>query len=178
MTLADEAQAFCVMPPALRVENLWKSYSAGVRGCSVRVWALRGCSLHVDLGERVAIVGARGSGKTTLFQCIAGARRADAGRIDVVLPIRCCFATLHEHADTVMRMAGQALLLVDGADASVLPWGRQGATVIASRDVASVHDLVDRVMLLRDGRLSPLTRTAIRRVAEPALSPTRGTVVR
>jgi len=165
------------MPPALRIENLWKSYSAGVRGCSVRVWALRGCSLHVDRGERVAIVGARGSGKTTLFQCIAGARRADAGRIDVVLPIRCCFATPHEYADTVARMAGQALLLVDGAYASVLHGGWQGSALVASRDVASVHGLVDRVMLLRDGRLSPLTRIAVRRVAERSLSPARGTVV-
>ena len=51
------------MPLALRVENLWKSYAAGVRGCSVRVWALRGCTLHLEFGERVAVVGARGAGK-------------------------------------------------------------------------------------------------------------------
>ena len=41
------------MPLALRIENLWKSYAAGVRGCSARVWVLRGCTLHVELGERV-----------------------------------------------------------------------------------------------------------------------------
>ena len=166
------------MPPALQIEHLWKSYSAGVRGCSVRVWALRGCSLQVDLGERVAIVGARGSGKTTLVQCIAGVRRADAGRIDVVLPIRCCFAPSHQHAGTMARMTASALLLVDGADTALPYRGWHGATVITSRDVASVHDLVDRVMLLRDGRLSALTRTAVRRVAEPSLSSVRGTVVR
>ena len=166
------------MPHALRIENLWKSYSAGVRGCSVRVWALRGCSLHVDLGEKVAIVGARGSGKSTLFQCIAGVRRADAGRIDVVLPIRCCFATPHEQAAAVLHMPAEALLLVEGADASVLQRGWRGATVIASRDVASVHSLVDRVMMLRDGRLSTLTRTAVRRVAERSPFLTGGAVVR
>lgn len=166
------------MPHALRIENLWKSYSAGVRGCSVRVWALRGCSLHVDLGEKVAIVGARGSGKSTLFQCIAGVRRADAGRIEVVLPIRCCFATAHEQAAAVLHMPAEALLLVEGADASVLQRGWRGATVIASRDVASVHSLVDRVMMLRDGRLSTLTRTAVRRVAERSPFPTGGAVIR
>ena len=166
------------MPIALRIENLWKSYSAGVRGCSVRVWALRGCSLSVELGERVAIVGARSSGKTTLFQCIAGARRADAGHIDVVLPIRCCFATPQVHTDRVAWMTGQALLLLDGPDASVPQRGWPGSALIASRDVASVHHLVDRVMLLRDGRLSMLTRTAVRRVAERSLAPVGGTIVR
>ena len=154
------------MPYALRIDNLWKSYSAGVRGCSVRVWALRGCSLHVDLGERVAIVGARGSGKSTLFQCIAGARRADAGHIDVVLPIRCCFSGPRELSSPVARLSAPALLLVDGADITGFerPW--RGASLVASRDVASVFHLVDRVLLLRDGRLTPVPRAAVRRVAE------------
>ncbi|MEO8624957.1 MAG: ATP-binding cassette domain-containing protein [bacterium] len=166
------------MTSALRIDNLWKSYSAGVRGCSVRVWVLRGCSLQVDLGERVAIVGSRGSGKSTLLQCIAGVRRGDAGRIDVSLPIRACFAAPYERAESVGRMTAATLLLVEAADVTALQRDWCGASIIASRDVASVHHLVDRVMLLRDGRLSPLTRIAVRRVAERTLSVPGGAVIR
>jgi ABC-type multidrug transport system ATPase subunit len=170
--------ALCAMTSALRIDNLWKSYSAGVRGCSVRVWVLRGCSLQVDLGERVAIVGSRGSGKTTLLQCIAGVRRGDAGHIDVTLPIRACFATPYERVESVVRMTAAALHLVEATDGTSLQRDWCGASLITSRDVASVHHLVDRVMLLRDGRLSPLTRIAVRRVAERAFSSPGGTVIR
>ena len=166
------------MPPALRIDNLWKSYAAGVHGCSVRVWALRGCSLHVELGERVAIVGSRGSGKSTLLQCIAGVRRADAGRIDVVLPIRYNVAPPREWPDAGARQAAPVLLLLDGADIPLPHSGWHGSSIITSRDVASVHSLVDRVLLLRDGRLSQLTRTAVRRVAECSRSHSGGAVVR
>jgi hypothetical protein len=165
------------MPPVLRIENLWKSYSAGVLGCSARVWVLRGCSLHVDRGERVAIVGARGSGKTTLLQCITGMRRADAGRIDVALPFRCVFLTLHDQVDSPERMAGPVLALLDGAH-SPMPRGWQGSVLVAARDAASVNGLVDRVMLLREGRLEPMTRIAVRRVAERSPSDVSGIVVR
>ncbi|MEP6998965.1 MAG: ATP-binding cassette domain-containing protein [bacterium] len=166
------------MTSALHIDNLWKSYSAGVRGCSVRVWVLRGCSLQVDLGERVAIVGSRGSGKSTLLQCIAGVRRGDAGRIDVRLPIRACFAIPYDSAESYGRMTTAALHLVEAADATALERDRCGASIIVSRDVASVHHLVDRVMLLRDGRLSPLTRIAVRRVAERSFLAPGGAVVR
>src|SRR3954462_8280545 len=70
------------MPLALHACAIWKSYAAGVAGCSARVWVLRGASLSVDQGERVAILGARAAGTTTLLYCLAGLRRIDAGRID------------------------------------------------------------------------------------------------
>ena len=157
------------MPTVLRVENLWKSYAAGVHGCSARVWALRGCSLEIARGERVAIVGARGAGKSTLFRCIAGEHRMDAGRIEVAVPIRCCFSAAPELAVERTRAARTALLLLDDHDYSQLIARATGTLVVASRDAASVQSLVDRVLLLRDGRLSPLTRIAVRRVAERAV---------
>ena len=70
------------MPPALRVESLWKCYAAGVRGCSARAWVLRGLSITVQPGERIAIVGDAGSGKTTLVECMLGRREPTAGVID------------------------------------------------------------------------------------------------
>ena len=164
------------MPLALRIENLWKSYSAGVRGCSARVWVLRGCSLRVELGERVAIVGARGAGKSTLLQCIAGARRTDAGSINALLPVRICLPLVSSGAVVSAHHDGPGLLLVDGHLTASLPASWAGSMVVSSHDVASVHPLVDRVLLLRDGHLLPLSRPAVRRVAEPAFDGARGPV--
>src|SRR5438105_2650657 len=109
------------MPLALRIDNLWKCYSAGVRGCSARVWALRGCSLAVHAGECVAIVGAAGSGKTTLVACIRGERKPDAGHLELLLPV----------------------LAVDWQEGVELPRRISGTTIVTSRDVASVRSLVD-----------------------------------
>ena len=161
------------MPTALSVQNLWKSYSAGVRGCSVRVWALRGCSLDVEYGERVAIVGPRGAGKTTLLHCLAGARRADAGHVRSTLPQRRYFtATTLRNPLAVMALPSGVLVLVDSDDDGSLPTPAfislptSGALVIASRDVARVRNVVDRIVLIRDGRLAPMDRIPVRRVAE------------
>ena len=49
------------------------------------------------------------------------------------------------------------------------PHGPRVSVIVAARDVASVQGRVDRILLLRDGRLSPLTRLAVRRVAERAI---------
>src|SRR5512132_2963795 len=70
---------------ALRARTLWKSYAAGVEGCSARAWILRGASLDVDQGECVAVLGARGAGTTTLLYCLAGLLRPDAGSIETHL---------------------------------------------------------------------------------------------
>lgn len=161
------------MPLALRIENLWKSYSAGVRGCSARVWVLRGCRLHVELGERVAIVGARGSGKSTLLQCIAGSRRLDAGTINALLPVRGSLSVASLTPVASATDNGPGLLLVDGHLTAPVPASWAGSLVMSSHDVASVHPLVDRVLLLRDGHLLPLSRPAVRRVAEPRFDAAR-----
>ena len=172
------------MPYAIRVHALWKSYTAGVAGCSSRVWALRGCALEVGAGERVAIVGRRGAGKTTLLHCLAGNRRADAGSIDVKLAHRRYVASLTQFADlTGGELApGPALVLVDDEGLRqpfpIRSSGRPGDVIIlAARDVACVQGLVDRVLLLSDGRLSPFTRTIVRQVAERSVVTGEGTTV-
>lgn len=159
------------MAPALRIENLWKSYTAGVRGCSVRVWALRGCVFQVELGERVAIVGAAGSGKTTLLRCIAGQLRRDAGHIDVTMPIVCRFGGADDHSDHPWLVS--SLLLIDDDRITLGSRRFDTTTIVTSRDAASVRGRVDRMLLLRDGRTEPFERVALRRVAEPSVEVSR-----
>src|SRR5437867_341067 len=56
-----------------------KSYQVG--GSALRV--LRDLDLQVETGERVAVVGASGVGKSTLLHALGGLDRVDAGRIVV-----------------------------------------------------------------------------------------------
>jgi phosphonate transport system ATP-binding protein len=58
----------------VRVERLSKIYSPGVV-------ALRGVSFAVRAGEFVAVLGPSGAGKTTLFRCLTGLTRPDAGTV-------------------------------------------------------------------------------------------------
>ncbi len=57
----------------LSVENLNVHYGP--------IHALRGVSLHIDIGQIVAVTGACGAGKTTLLRAISGLIRPSAGRI-------------------------------------------------------------------------------------------------
>ncbi len=60
----------------VRVEGLSKSYGQGVR-------ALAGVSFSVEAGELVGVLGPSGAGKTTLFRCLTGLTRPDAGVVEV-----------------------------------------------------------------------------------------------
>jgi energy-coupling factor transporter ATP-binding protein EcfA2 len=107
----------------------------------------------VSNGERVGVVGAPGAGKTTLLHCISGLRRTDAGVVD-----------------SSGAAAGALLLLDDGGTEDGPPVvTRDGAPtmIVAARSLVQLRDQVDRVFLLRDGRLTPVESPGLaRRVAE------------
>ncbi|MEL6615242.1 MAG: ABC transporter ATP-binding protein, partial [Bacteroidota bacterium] len=52
--------------PVIEISDVWKTYTMGTQ----KVHALRGCSLEVEQGEYVAIMGPSGSGKSTLMNVI------------------------------------------------------------------------------------------------------------
>jgi ABC-type multidrug transport system ATPase subunit len=155
---------------------LWKSYAAGVAGCSARIWVLRAASLEVREGERIAILGARGAGTTTLLQCLAGLRRVDAGTIEHRQRPRLLAVSGASHLPHTAPPPGDLVLVDDTAppDGAILiaravhePAERGVTTIIATHELSSVRHLVDRALLLRDGHLTPLPlRSGSRRVAE------------
>lgn len=57
----------------LRVQSLHKAYAGRA--------VLRGVSLELRAGQRLALTGPSGSGKTTLLNCLGGVDRPDAGEI-------------------------------------------------------------------------------------------------
>jgi ABC-type multidrug transport system ATPase subunit len=166
------------MPFAVSARTLWKSYAAGVSGCSARVWVLRGASLDVEQGECVAVLGSRGAGTTTLLHCLAGLRCPEAGSVERAAPA--LFIQPHDIGIACEPSPEAPLLLIDDpfdphrrSPRAPIPrarGARDTTVVVATHELARVRDVADRVLLLHHGRLFPLDHpTTVRRVAEPTI---------
>jgi energy-coupling factor transport system ATP-binding protein len=92
---------------ALALRDVWVELGEGEE----RTEALRGAALHVEPGERVALMGRNGAGKSTLLRAAAGLVRPQRGRLDAprgvaLLPQRPGDLFVHERVGDELR--GQA----------------------------------------------------------------------
>jgi predicted ABC-type transport system involved in lysophospholipase L1 biosynthesis ATPase subunit len=79
MTLTHAAASSVEVKPAVRTTDLVKSYGS----VSAPVLALRGVSLEIGRGERIALLGRSGSGKSTLLNVLGGLDRPTSGGVHV-----------------------------------------------------------------------------------------------
>jgi putative ABC transport system ATP-binding protein len=134
-------------PPSLQVTALRKSYLEGGRSHVV----LDGVDLTLEPGERVAVLGASGSGKSTILNLVSGIDRADSGEISVG-GVR--VDQLTEHERTIFRrerigFVFQAYNLIHTLtvlENLLLPLELKGP--LLSRDVDRARALLDGVGLL------------------------------
>lgn len=170
------------MSLALEVIGLRKRFTAGVGSCLASHAVLRGINLELERGEVAAIVGATGSGRSTLLLCLAGLMKADDGIIRHFgddsrgAGIRnTCYHLNFERVSTGGDPTAPATHLLDIRDVSATQLERlhrwlderrvRGDAAIVVCDVDLARQLTPRVLVLREGRLHEATR-AQARVAE------------
>jgi ABC-type multidrug transport system ATPase subunit len=169
------------MSTALELSGVHKQFVVGTANCRASAHVLRGVELSVRSGECVAIIGAPGTGKSTLMLCAAGlvtpsagevrwfgeASRANAERRAVYYAtprdfLRC--GTAEEHVIHLVDLAGaQPPPTVDA-------WieqrcSRGDAVLLCSRDESAHRRGIARSFTLRAGRLY-VNSPARARVAE------------
>src|SRR5262249_13711443 len=68
-------------PPAIEFRDVWFAYGDEPAGGRDGDWALRGLSLRIDPGERVALVGPTGAGKSTLVRLLTRTYEVQRGAV-------------------------------------------------------------------------------------------------
>ena len=71
----EENQSFQFSSYCISADSVWKSYG--------QQDALKGLTLHIPCGERVALIGPNGAGKSTTLKLLAGMLKPDAGSLSI-----------------------------------------------------------------------------------------------
>jgi ATP-binding cassette, subfamily B, multidrug efflux pump len=110
---------------------------------STRGKVLEGVSFKVEAGETVSILGATGSGKTSLFQLIP--RLYDATEGSVELDGQCIRSIPLNHVRKNIGYVPQEAVLFSGSVSENLQWGKEDATreemIQAAKD-AQIHETI------------------------------------
>ncbi|WP_420976855.1 ABC transporter ATP-binding protein [Bacillus vallismortis] len=111
--------------------------------------ALRDVSFSVNPRERIAILGATGSGKSTLFQLIPRLYQPDSGRIYIdEKPIR------DVPAEGLRKQIGyvpQEVLLFSGTIKENIAWGKENASLDEIMEAAKHAQIHETIMKLPNG---------------------------
>lgn len=102
----------------LKIQGLTKTYTNHQRHQAARP-ILRDIDLTVGAGECVALIGASGSGKSSLLRCVFGAARADAGTI--TLPVGTRSVDIITASDRAVLEARQQTMAIVTQFLSVTP---------------------------------------------------------
>jgi ABC-2 type transport system ATP-binding protein len=94
----------------LRIERLTRSFGA--------MHVVAGLDLSLSVGERAAVLGPNGSGKTTILRCVAGTLAPNSGRISIagfaagtIAARRRVGASLSQERSFYLRLSGHANLV-------------------------------------------------------------------
>jgi phosphonate transport system ATP-binding protein len=159
---------------SFRLANVRLSYGKG-RAVLSRM------TLHAARGERVAIIGASGAGKTSLLRLLGAARRPDDGSIEVLQQspwrlsprelrrLRSRIGVVHQHPPIPPRQ--RAVTAILAGRLGTWPWWKAAASLLYPADIAGAEaqlarlDLGDR-LFERCDRLSggQLQRVGVARV--------------
>src|SRR5262249_1866776 len=113
-TVAAKASPIVPPAPAIELRDVWFAYPGVENGDSPRdainghgtpTWALRGVTLRVEVGERIAIVGGTGAGKTTLARLLTRTYDVQRGAVLVAgIDVRDWdLPTLRRHVGLVLQ---------------------------------------------------------------------------
>jgi tungstate transport system ATP-binding protein len=102
--------------------------------------ALHGVNLHIQAGERVALVGANGSGKSTLLRVAHGLLNVSAGRVEVASEVNqaMVFQRPHMLRTSVLRFVVWGLWLQG------TPWRDAQVRAMQALERVGLQDMAER----------------------------------
>jgi lipoprotein-releasing system ATP-binding protein len=130
--------------PILEAQNLFKTYTLPRK----RVEVLKGATLDVSAGERIAVVGRSGAGKSTLLHVLGGLDKPDSGDVLVM---------------------GQSLYALSARKRTALRAQKIGF-VFQSYHLLPEMDVTENVMLPAMTGVRPISKTQMRKRAQDLLA--------